>query len=243
MEMRTKLRQLREETGMEAIEGLLVITLMLFVLFYIWAFGFLLFQNWSVQYVANDTASRIAQTYAYPYSDPVTGFVSRAIRVQLSPYRYNSGGNIDGANAERAQKYAKYMLKQTGFTEYRGLDVEVNTKYDSLAQRNIEVKVTATYEVPFGFAMKYFGQNPYRTFTATGRAVCTDVKHYIYTVKNVNSFSSTFGSGLDSKFVSNVEKCIAYVRKFSTWLGDVKEDLFGGTGGSSAGGSDGGGIE
>lgn len=55
----------QQENGMEAIEGLLVITLMLFVLFYIWAFGFLMYQNWAVQYVATDTASRIAQTYGY----------------------------------------------------------------------------------------------------------------------------------------------------------------------------------
>lgn len=47
----------QQENGMEAIEGLLVITLMLFVLFYIWAFGFLMYQNWAVQYVATDTAS------------------------------------------------------------------------------------------------------------------------------------------------------------------------------------------
>ena len=59
-----------QEDGMEAIEGLLVITLTLFVLFFIWAYGFLLYQNWAVQYVATDTASRIAQTYAYPYADP-----------------------------------------------------------------------------------------------------------------------------------------------------------------------------
>jgi len=73
---------------MEAIEGLLVITLMLFVLFYIWAFGFLMYQNWAVQYVATDTASRIAQTYGYSSSDPITGYISHATRVSLSPYRY-----------------------------------------------------------------------------------------------------------------------------------------------------------
>ena len=79
-----------QEDGMEAIEGLLVITLMLFVLLYIWAYGFLLYQNWAVQYVATDTASRIAQTSAYPCSDPVTGFVSQSMRQSLSPYRYNN---------------------------------------------------------------------------------------------------------------------------------------------------------
>ena len=37
-----------QEDGMEAIEGLLVITLTLFVLFFIWGYGFLLFQQFVV---------------------------------------------------------------------------------------------------------------------------------------------------------------------------------------------------
>ena len=93
---------------MEAIEGLLVITLMLFVLFYIWAFGFLMYQNWAVQYVATDTASRIAQTYGYSSSDPITGYISHATRVSLSPYRYKDDEEekIQDVNANRAEKYA-----------------------------------------------------------------------------------------------------------------------------------------
>ena len=44
MKMRWNENALRlREDGMEAIEGLLVITLMLFVLFYIWSFGFLMY--------------------------------------------------------------------------------------------------------------------------------------------------------------------------------------------------------
>ena len=40
-----------QEDGMEAIEGLLVITLTLFVLFFIWGYGFLLFQQFVVDSV------------------------------------------------------------------------------------------------------------------------------------------------------------------------------------------------
>ena len=118
MKMRWNENALRlREDGMEAIEGLLVITLMLFVLFYIWSFGFLMYQNWAVQYVANDTASRIAQTYGYCYSDPVTGYISHAARVSLDPYRYKDDAdeNIEDVNANRAQKYARYCLKRVGF--------------------------------------------------------------------------------------------------------------------------------
>ena len=109
----------QQENGMEAIEGLLVITLMLFVLFYIWAFGFLMYQNWAVQYVATDTASRIAQTYGYSSSDPITGYISHAARVSLSPYRYKDDEEekIQDVNANRAEKYARYSLKKAGFAK------------------------------------------------------------------------------------------------------------------------------
>jgi Flp pilus assembly protein TadG len=158
----------QQENGMEAIEGLLVITLMLFVLFYIWAFGFLMYQNWAVQYVATDTASRIAQTYGYSSSDPITGYISHATRVSLSPYRYKDDEEekIQDVNANRAEKYARYSLKKAGFAKEKGLDIEVTTVKDALAASHVEVKVTAQYEIPFGFAMKYFGQSPYREFTA-----------------------------------------------------------------------------
>lgn len=228
MKMRTKLRQLREETGMEAIEGLLVITLMLFVLFYIWAFGFLLFQNWSVQYVANDTASRIAQTYAYPYSDPVTGFVSEAARVSLSPYRYRSDSAepIDGTNATRGQKYAIWSLKNAGFTQAQTTDVQVETVYDNLTQRHVEVTITATYEVPFGFAMKYFGQSPYRTYKATGRAVCVDIQHYIYTADTMDTLGDIIGSGIGSSFVKTLEKMVSLFKTSAKFGATMAEHGF-----------------
>ena len=208
-----------QEDGMEAIEGLLVITLILFVLLYIWAYGFLLYQNWAVQYVATDTASRIAQTYAYPYSDPVTGFVSASIRAKLSPYRYQDG-TIAQNNAARAERYAKYMLKNTVFSPEQNIKIRVETVHDNVAHQHIEVTVTAVCEIPFGFAMKYFGQSPYRTFTATGRAVCTDIKHYIYTIKTIDSFEDNIGLGIDSRFIKTIENSIKLIKDFGGWLND-----------------------
>lgn len=80
-----------QEDGMEAIEGLLVITLTLFVLFFIWGYGFLLFQQFVVIRAADETANKIAQTYAYAETDPITGYISKEVKVALSPSRYQSG--------------------------------------------------------------------------------------------------------------------------------------------------------
>lgn len=215
MKMRWKENALRlREDGMEAIEGLLVITLMLFVLFYIWSFGFLMYQNWAVQYVANDTASRIAQTYGYCYSDPVTGYISHAARVSLDPYRYKDDAdeNIEDVNANRAQKYARYCLKRVGFAKEKGVSVEVKTVKDAFVSRHVEVKVTAQYEIPFGFAMKYFGQSPYREFTATGRAFCRDIQYYIYRNKSLDAMEDAVGAGVASDVVKSAEKIVSVIR-------------------------------
>lgn len=230
-----------QEDGMEAIEGLLVITLMLFVLFYIWAYGFLLYQNWAVQYVATDTASKIAQTYGYSYSDPVTGFVSQSMRRGLSPYRYskNEKNTAESANSTRAEKYSKWGLRQVGFSQSRGMTVDTEVVHDALGRSHVEVKVTASYEIPFGFAMKYFGQNPYRTFTATGRAVCLDLQHYIFTYETVNSVESTIGFGIDSKTVKALEKIVSMIRTTGKWA----ESLSGGWTSNAPGSNGGGGRE
>ena len=240
MKMRWNENALRlREDGMEAIEGLLVITLMLFVLFYIWSFGFLMYQNWAVQYVANDTASRIAQTYGYCYSDPVTGFVSQSMRRGLSPYRYNTKekNTAYSANSTRADRYSKWSLEQVGFSQSRGITIDTEIVDDALGRSHVEVKVTASYEIPFGFAMKYFGQNPYRTFTATGRAVCLDIQHYIFTYETVNSVESTIGFGIDSKTVKAREKIVSMIRTTGQWVENLSAGWT-----SSAPGSNGGGF-
>lgn len=230
--MKTRRDLFRSEDGMEALEGLLVYTLTLFVLFFIWAFGFLLYQNWAVQYVATDTATRIAQTYAYDYADPITGFISTAASAQLSPYRYDE--DLKEINANRAGKYAEYCLKNTGFSKSRGMQISVKSVTDSIAQRHIEVTVTATYEIPFGFAMRLFGQSPYRQFSATGRAGCVDIKNYIYTIKTINTFGSVIGKGFDSDLVKTIEKSISLIKSGAKWMESLKNH--GGNGGGSTGG-------
>lgn len=83
---------------------------------------------------------------------------------------------------------------------------------DALAASHVEVKVTAQYEIPFGFAMKYFGQSPYREFTATGRAVCLDIQHYIYTNKSLDAMEDAIGAGVSSSVIKTAEKVISIIR-------------------------------
>ena len=122
----------QQENGMEAIEGLLVITLMLFCAVLYLGVWFLMYQNWAVQYVATGYSIPYCADVWYSSSDPITGYISHATRVSLSPYRYKDDEEekIQDVNANRAEKYARYSLKKAGFAKEKGLDIEVTTVKD-----------------------------------------------------------------------------------------------------------------
>jgi len=63
----------RAKDGALAIEGIIILTILIFFLVFLMGFGFLFYQQWLVVNTANDTAYRIAQSYAYPNTDPVMG--------------------------------------------------------------------------------------------------------------------------------------------------------------------------
>lgn len=63
--------------------------------------------------------------------------------------------------------------------------------------------------------MKYFGQSPYREFTATGRAVCLDIQHYIYTNKSLDAMEDAIGAGVSSSVIKTAEKVISH---YTFWI-------------------------
>lgn len=203
----------QQENGMEAIEGLLVITLMLFVLFFIWGYGFLLFQQFTVVHAANETANKIAQTYAYSESDPITGYIGKDMKVSLKGDRYLSG-NLQSKNEERAQKYGKWLLKTGSLASQIGSPVvEMKTVYDGVAQRHVVVKIAAEYRIPFGNFLELFGIKGTRYYQATGRAVCTDLSHYIYSVDYAKTLDRAVGTTFKNDYVTLLEKVISLIEK------------------------------
>ena len=69
-------RGLRDERGALMLDGMIAMTVTILMLVFLMSFGFLLYQQWMVSNIANDTATRIAQSYAYPNTDPVIGYVN-----------------------------------------------------------------------------------------------------------------------------------------------------------------------
>ena len=187
-----------QEDGMEAIEGLLVITLTLFVLFFIWGYGFLLFQQFVVIRAADETANKIAQTYAYAETDPITGYISKEVKVALSPSRYQSG-KLQEKNEQRAIKYGKWLVRKGSLATQVGMPVvEAKTVYDGVAQRNF---------------LELFRVSGTRVYHATGRAMCTDLSHYINTVDYTKTLNYVVGNVAKNDYVDLLEKVLAFIVK------------------------------
>lgn len=185
----------REDQGAMAVEGVIMMTLMIFLLVFLLSFGFLFYQQWAVAYSANDAATRVAQSYAYPNTDPIMGFINGSMKASLSPYRY-IGGKLKEKNVHKAEVYALWSLNN-GSLAYAVEEPEiiVETVYDAFAQRHVVVDITATYEIPFGAALEFFGLDGTVTYHATGRAVCMDPSDYIFSVNTAKALADqTLGS-------------------------------------------------
>lgn len=193
---RIHLRLRNAASGMEAVEGLIVITAMTFVLVLFMAFLFMLYQQSIVEGVARDTAYRIAQSYAYPNSDPIMGFTNRAMRLALDPYRYNIFSSLEDDNEDRGEKYARWYLKRASFAIAKNEpSIEISVEKDGLAQRHVEVRITADYEIPLGGMLQFIGQESTITYHGFGCAPCVDLMDYIHTVNTSKALlTQTFGS-------------------------------------------------
>lgn len=215
MKMRWKQSLLRmQEDGMEAIEGLLVITLTLFVLFFIWGYGFLLFQQFVVIHAADETATKIAQTYAYSEADPITGYISKEMKVSLSPSRYRDK-TIETINEKRGANYARWILRTGSFANKKTTaNVEVKTVYDGYAQRHVVVNITEEYQIPFGSFLEYFGIDGTRTYHATGRAMCTDISYYLNTINYIKTMDKAVGNAMKNDFITTAESFYSLYNKF-----------------------------
>lgn len=208
--MKKALKKLHSATeGMMALEGLIILTLVIFLLVFLTSFGFLLYQQWNVSLAANDTAMRIAQSYPFPQTDPVMGFQNEDMRADMSPYRYLFG-SLEEKNRTKAEKYLRWSLSAGGLAAAVGQpDIEVTTSQDAMARRHVEVEVTARYEIPFGGVLEFFGMDGTVEYHAVGRAVCVDVSDYINTIDTLKAVT---GESFGSKFIKTIDSVIGMIQ-------------------------------
>ena len=154
------------------------------------------------------------KTYAYAETDPITGYISKEVKVALSPSRYQSG-KLQEKNEQRAVKYAKWLVRKGSLATQVGMPtVEAKTVYDGIAQRHVVVNITATYRIPFGSFLEFFGIKGTRVYHATGRALCTDISHYINTVDYyTKTMNHVVGKVAKNDYVDLLEKVLAFIVK------------------------------
>ncbi len=198
----------KAEDGMVTLEAMILLTMALFVMLFFMSFGFLFYQRWTVQHVANDVALRVAQGYAYPEADPVMGFVDSSMRATLSPYRY-MGKNLEEKAERKAKEYGAWTLHISSMAyERRKPEISVRVVHDALAQRHLEVKVSSEYEIPFGGALQFFGLKKYVVYEATAYAMCTDISDYINSMNTLVTLSNEIFTTKTFKLIDKVLQLI-----------------------------------
>lgn len=172
------------ESGEVMLEGLIVYTITVFLLFFLLAIFSVLFQAWNVQTIANETAAKAAATYKLADSDLADPYVSVEQITGISRFRYWFGDDSLEREAEtKSFEYSQNRLQKTTYTKaVTQPEVVVQVKEDTLARRHIEVTITGEYTVPFGEALSYFGFDSIAHYETTASAECLDLIDYIDTV-------------------------------------------------------------
>ncbi len=69
---------IKNENREVMLESLIVYSVTIFLLFFILTIFSVFFQRWNIQTIANEAATRVAQTYKLMDADVVTDYVSKA---------------------------------------------------------------------------------------------------------------------------------------------------------------------
>lgn len=196
------------ETGEVMLESLIVYSVTVFLLFFILAVFSVLFQRWNIQTIANETATRVAQTYKLVEADTVTGNASKTNITNVKEYRYIFNNNeLENAAKKKIVEYATVRLSKTTYTKNVGEpEIKVSVIHDALARRHIEVEISGEYSVPFGEALSYFGFESTTKYKTVAYAECLDIIDYVNTVEFVENQVSL--KQFNSSFVKMVDKIL-----------------------------------
>lgn len=210
----------KDEKGFIMLESLIVYTTTIFLLFLILAIFSVLYQRWNIQTVANESATRIAQTYRLIEADTSTGYVTSDQLTQVERYRYffNNKAYEDAAKA-KIEEYASNRLKKTTFTkDIEEPEIDVKVVHDAMSRRHIEVAIIGKYSVPFGEAMAYFGFPGVIEYKTTAYADCVDLIDYLNTITFIDSQTSLTQFGTETVKMLN-----AFLDLFSNISGIIRE--------------------
>lgn len=192
------------------LEALIVYPITIFLLFFILAFFSVLYQRWNLQIVANDTVTRVAQTYRFSTADEITGEISEEELTSVGHYRYAAevfSHNMSESANTRADQYSSWRLAKTSYTKnVAEPECNVTVQSDSLGRRHLELTLTGSYCVPLGEALAYFGFDSTIKYEVSAYADVLDLADYMNTVDfaetqtTLQKFSGEIMGLIDSVF-------------------------------------------
>ena len=181
---RIKDQAMHDSSGEIMLESILVIIPILFVLVFLICLGFYFYQHWNIQITANETASKVAESYQYLSCELGTGVSSYGEVKDVNLYRYGYWKDkYEATNISRGRQYMKKYLSLVSLAYPKSTPkMNIRKVNDGLFERHIEVELEGTYRLPFSEGFAIFGFAEEFHYSAAGYAVCTDLIDYMGTV-------------------------------------------------------------
>ncbi len=182
---------MQDRRGAISIEASIVVMTVMFVMMIAVSFGFFIYEQHNLRVTADNTAQRIAQTFAHPDADTDTGAYAAVGRVD--PYRYVKGSYtaaLKAQNAERAENHGIARLQKLSLAAG---DEQCDVRFvdDGFGRSHIEVEMSAQYRVIGGSFFKLLDlPEPIITYHATGRAECQDLLRYLSDMNYIGSLAT-----------------------------------------------------
>lgn len=212
--MKTLFDKKKKDNGTEGaimLEALIVYMVTVFLLFFILALFCVFYHIWSMQTVANEAATRVAQVCKFTEADIDTGYVTLEQLTSLERYRYLPKKNerMEQIAKEKLEDYVNRRLDRVSFVhKMADPEIRMEIKKDGMASRHIEVHISEKFQVPFGAALSYFGYDDTISYECVSYAKCLDLIDYINTVDYVDQQTSS------NLFNSSLVKLVNAVLKF-----------------------------
>lgn len=172
------MEQLKSEiSGEIMIEAVLVFIPTLFVIVFLIALGFIYYQQWNVQYVADAVAEQVALSYGYDEDGGANGELTKDQIVHRRIYRYSFGKDKTQSNAiDVGQEYGAHLFELTNLAKPRNEEtIDVKIEEDSLGRRHAQIHVKGSYHMYFAEGLHVFGFGENYTYEATSLAECYDM--------------------------------------------------------------------
>lgn len=206
----------KNDNGEVMLEGIIIITMTLFLMLWLMSVGFIYYQKSVVCAITNDAAEKVAASYYYPAADFETGEITQEGILSRPLYRFDMMSDIINSsyqtdlvqeNYTKVENYISKRIKQTNmFSTIKSYQVDLTHVEDSWYRHHVEVTVSCTFRPALGGVLDFFGMNGTPTYIFSARRDATDILQYITQVDYMVDLEGL--SFVSSKTISLANKLI-----------------------------------